>query len=58
MSRERTELEKSRDCYADIFDRIHGLEGLNRRSITYIKLKDAIEKEEYDAECRAEALAS
>jgi hypothetical protein len=48
----------AQEQYSDIFDKWHGLEGMDRRSIAYIKRRDAIENAEYEAECRAEALAS
>lgn len=44
--------------YSDIFDERHGLLGMDRRSIEYIKIRSKIEDDEYEAECRAEALAS
>lgn len=58
MIGKKSEFVNNKVCYGDIFDKIHGLEGSDRRSIAYIKRKNAIEKEEYDAECRSEALAS
>jgi hypothetical protein len=48
----------AQEQYSDIFDKLHGLVGMDRRSMAYIKIRSKIENDEYEAECRAEALAS